>query len=339
MARPAHRARRQAQGAGLLLTAALAACANIEPPPGGPPDAVPPTVVSVRPDSGAVLPRWSDPAVIRFDEVIEEMPQTLAAHVLLSPVAGDVEVSWARTAIRVKPKEGWKSGRVYRLELLPGIVDLRRNRLDTGRVVIFSTGPDLPHASIAGTALHWTEQRALARALVQAVRRPDTVPYLALADSGGAFTLGGIPPGDYAVYAVADQNADRGRDGREAYDSALVRVDSSATVLLWAFVHDTTGPRLREAAPLDSVTFRLAFTQHLDPLAPVDTAHVRLYALPDTTPVALAMVLAPAVYDSLKQREQAAADSLRRAQADTAGADTALARRPAARAARAAADT
>jgi len=49
--------------------------------------------------------------------------------VILSPVHGDVAVSWGRTRIRVKPKEGWKPGRVYHLELLPGIVDLRRNIL------------------------------------------------------------------------------------------------------------------------------------------------------------------------------------------------------------------
>jgi len=53
--------------------------------------------------------------------------------VLLSPVTGDVAVRWGRTSIRVEAKEGWKQGRIYRLELLPGIVDLRRNPLKTGR--------------------------------------------------------------------------------------------------------------------------------------------------------------------------------------------------------------
>jgi hypothetical protein len=297
----------------------------MEPPPGGPPDAAPPAILDIQPDSGAVLAEWRGAAVIRFNEVIDEMPQSLDRQVLLSPVAGGVEVSWHRSLIRVRPREGWKQGRVYRLELLPGITDLRRNRLDSGRVVIFSTGPAIPRAALRGTVLHWTEQRALGRALVQAAHRPDTVPYLALADSSGDFTLTGIPPGDYVVHAVQDQNSNRRRDPREAYDSALVRVDSAARLVLWAFAHDTVGPRLRNVEPADSVTFRLEFSQHLDPRQRVDTSLVHLYALPDTTPVALQAVLTPLAYDSLRDRERAAADTTRR---ERAAADTTRRARP-----------
>ena len=105
MARPARRAGRQAQSAGLLVALALAACANVEAPPGGPPDTTPPAVVRVQPESGAVVPDLKGDAVIQFDEVIDEMAgigagggggggggtQGLtgpARQVILSPVAG-----------------------------------------------------------------------------------------------------------------------------------------------------------------------------------------------------------------------------------------------------------
>ncbi len=144
MARPAAGVGRQAQVARLLVAAALAACANQGEPPGGPPHTAPPQVVSVVPESGAVLRDLKGDAVIQFDEVIDEMPQTsgggggggpgggggvaapvtgLARQIVLSPVAGDVRVSWHRSAIHVKPSEGWKPNRVYHLELLPGIVE------------------------------------------------------------------------------------------------------------------------------------------------------------------------------------------------------------------------
>ncbi|MGH7570157.1 MAG: Ig-like domain-containing protein [Gemmatimonadales bacterium] len=306
-------------GAGSAL---LVACANVEAPPGGPPDTAPPAIMRVVPESGAVVPALKDPAVIQFDEVIEELPagaggpspgagvSGLARQVLLSPVAGEVDVSWRRSAIRIKPKEGWKRGRVYRLELQPGIADLRRNRLDSGRVVIFSTGPPLPSARVTGTALAWVEQRPLARAVIRAVLRPDTLAYLALADSGGAFTLAGIPAGEYIVYALSDPNGNRRRDRREAYDSSLVRVDSSASVVLWTFVHDSVGPRAIQAEAIDSLTFRLVFSQALDPRAPLDTGRVRVVALPDSTPVPVALVLPPKQYDSLAARERAKADSV-----------------------------
>src|SRR5439155_13837300 len=54
VARAARRAGRQAQIPGLLVTALVAACANLGDPPGGPPDTAPPKIVSVRPESGAV---------------------------------------------------------------------------------------------------------------------------------------------------------------------------------------------------------------------------------------------------------------------------------------------
>ncbi|MEX2155965.1 MAG: Ig-like domain-containing protein [Gemmatimonadales bacterium] len=324
MARPARSLSRQASVAGLLLGSL--ACANVGDPPGGPPDVAPPRIVSVRPESGAVVPNWKDDAVIQFDEVIEEMPGTgpanLAAYVLLSPTARGMKVSWHRSSISVKPREGWKHGgaRVYRLEILPGILDLRRNRLDSATIVLFSTGPEIGHARIGGIALAWVEQRVLPRALIEAVPLPDSIGYLTLADSGGQFNLEGLTPGRYIVYATADENGDRRRGLREPYDSTLVTLDSSSNVALYTFLHDTVPPRLRVATAIDSLSARVEFTQPLDATIPLDTTQVRVLELPDSTPVAIASILTQRQYDSLTA---AAA----RAKADSAAAqDTAAGR-------------
>jgi hypothetical protein len=332
LARSARHPRREAQITRLLLVwatlaaALFAACAKNEDPPGGPPDVAPPHVVRIVPESGAVVPSLDDDAVIRFDEVIDEMPQTLGRQVLLSPVSGGVRVQWHRNNITVRPREGWKR-RVYRLELLPGIVDLRRNRLDTGTVVLFSTGPEIGHARIGGIALAWAEQRVLPNALIEAVPLPDSVGYLTLADSGGQFDLEGIAPGRYIVYAVQDENNDRRRGLREAYDSALVTVDSSTNVAMYTFVHDTVGPRLRGASAVDSLAVRLEFTQPLDPEKLLDTAQVHLRELPDSTPVPVAGIMSQRLYDSLTAAAaKARADSA--ARSDTAAARDTAARQP-----------
>ncbi|MGH8623632.1 MAG: Ig-like domain-containing protein, partial [Burkholderiales bacterium] len=82
------------------------------------------------------MPNWNDDISIQFDEVVDEMATGggggggLEKQVLLSPVRGTVKVGWHRDRVSVKPREGWKR-RVYRLEILPGFLDLRRNRLDT----------------------------------------------------------------------------------------------------------------------------------------------------------------------------------------------------------------
>jgi len=332
VARAARRAGRQAQSSGLLLAALLAACANTGDPPGGPPDTAPPSIVTVRPESGAVVPDWKDDAVIQFDEVIDEMASGggsvgagitgIGRQVVLSPVVGAVRVTWGRTRIRVKPKEGWKPGRVYHLELLPGVVDLRRNKLTKGRLIVFSTGPAIGQAALTGTALQWVEQRALIRALIEVVPVPDSVGYVTVADSTGKFHLDALSAGRYVVYATADQNTNRRRDRREAYDSALVTLDSAATVTLFAFVHDTAGPRLRVAAAMDSITVRLEFSQPLAAGVPLDTARVRVLQLPDSTPVSIRAILNPRQYDSVTAAERSAVkpDTGAAARADSAAA-------------------
>ncbi len=314
------------------LVAVTLACAQQEAPPGGPPDTAPPQVLRVKPESGAVVRDLRDDAEIRFDEVVDEMASGalgtgLERYVLLSPVAGKVRVRWSRSEIFVRPREGWKPGRVYRLELRPGLLDLRRNVLKEGKVVLFSTGPAIPNGVLSGTAVQWVEQRTAPEALIQAALLPDTAPYVTLADSSGAFRLGGLPAGRYAVFAVVDANKNGVRDLREAYDSTIVTLDSTASTILWAHVHDTVGPRLRTADYVDSLSARLTFAQALDPTLRLDTTRIRVLALPDSTPVAVRAILTPAQFDSLLAAQRSA-DSAARAAADTAARPDTAARQP-----------
>ena len=266
--------------------------------------------------------------MIQFDEVIDEMAgggggggagvQGLARQVLLSPVAGDVKVGWHRTSVSIKPKEGWKK-RVYRLEIQPGFVDLRRNRTNWAKTVLFTTGPEIGHARIGGITLKWIEQQVLLHALIEAVPLPDTVGYMTMSDSGGQFNLTNLQPGRYIVYAIADENGDRRRGLREAYDSTIVTVDSSSNVAFYTFPHDTVPPRPRGATYVDSITVRVEFSQALDPTASLDTLRVRVLQLPDSTPVAIAQVYTQRQFDSLTTLTKQKADSAAAAARDTAG--------------------
>jgi hypothetical protein len=285
--------------------------------------------VSVRPESGSVVRDWKDEISIQFDEVVEEMATGAAAsglekQVLLSPVRGNVKVSWHRDRISLKPREGWKP-RVYRLEILPGFMDLYRNRFDTAKTVIFSTGPEIGTARLGGLVLNWIDQRFLAKALIEAVPLPDSVGYLTLADSGGQFNLQNLNPGQYIVYGSVDDNGDRRRGPREAYDSVVVTLDSTSNVALYTFPHDTVPPRPRTATFVDSLTIRLEFSQALDPTVKLDTTHVQVLELPDSTPVAIAQIFTSRMFDSVSNAERAKADSLRQRE-DSARADSARAR-------------
>ena len=303
------------RAAAILL--AVAACARIEPPPGGPPDVTPPRLVSVRPESLASVPGFRGEVVFQFDEVVSEGGSAndglgtgdLERLILLSPTVGVPEVRWHRTRIGVRPREGWKDGRVYRVQLLPGVTDLHNNRSLAERIVTFRTGGPAPETTLRGSVHDWVAGRPARGALVEAVLLPDSLTYRALADSNGAFVLGPLPKGEYLVYGVIDLSHNGRRDPRDQFDSVRVAPGATAVGELWTFPRDTIGPRLASVTVQDSVTLALAFSQPLDPRQRLDSTAARVRLLPDSTPVGVRTLLAPAAHDSQYQRPRARTDS------------------------------
>lgn len=300
-----------------ICPAALLACARIEPPPGGPPDAEPPRLIATRPDSFVRLTPFRGVAEFQFDEVVSEggTPNRgegtggLERLVILSPSSRVPEVRWRRNRITVRPQEGWRPNRIYRVELLPGVSDLRTNQSDQGAVLTFSTGPARPQTTLEGQVMDWSTSRPVPRALVVASLLPDSLPYRGVADSSGRFSLGPLPQGDYIVNGVLDQNNDHRQDSREAFGTARVARGKSAVGELWAFVHDTTAPRIQTVTVDDSTKATVAFAQKLDPRQRLSARDVRLRLLPDSTPVAVASILPQPVDDSIHGRPTAAEDS------------------------------
>ena len=168
----------------LTFFTVLPACARMEPPPGGPPDRTPPRLIAVRPDSMARIPGFKGQVEFQFDEVVSEggTPSTgqgtgdLEKLIILSPSNRVPQVSWKRSRITVKPAEGWRPDRVYRVQLLPGVTDLRRNRSNQGTVLTFTTGAPVPSTTITGTVVDWSTSRPAPEALVEALLFPDSLP-------------------------------------------------------------------------------------------------------------------------------------------------------------------
>jgi hypothetical protein len=303
--------------------AAALACAYQGDPPGGPPRTTPPQLIATEPESGAVLTAPPHTVQLQFDEVLNERvagtPPDIGGAVILSPATGPVNVGWHRSRLTVEPKGGFLPGRIYRVQLLPVLSDLRQNRMRVGHTIIFSTGPALPQAALSGSVVDWVGNRAAVGGLVEAVLLPDSLPYRTLADSTGAFSLEGVPPGDYLVYGVLDQNNNRKREPREAFDTMRVALQDSASVELYAFAHDTVGPRLRTAELVDSITVRVVFDRALDPSQTTDTSMVRVSPAEDSTQaLPLLHVFTPAQFDSAgkaEAAERAARDTTQRQRA------------------------
>jgi hypothetical protein len=285
----------------------LAACANIQAPPGGPPDTAAPELASSYPESLAVLPDFKGNVEFRFNEVVSEGTSPsqglgtgdLEKLVILSPTDRVPAVGWHRRHISIRPAEGWQPNRVYRVELLPGISDVRQNKAKFDDIVTFTTGAPVPHDTLAGRVFDWKAGAPAGKALVEAVLEPDSLPYRALADSSGHFSFGPLPRGEYLVFGVLDANKNFRREPREAFDTVRIRPESAITTVpeLYAFVHDTLPPRLAEASPSDSVTAMLSFAQPLDPSQQMDSTMASVRKLPDSTAVpvvSLARQSAPA---------------------------------------------
>lgn len=311
------------------------------PPPGGPPDAEAPTLVGRFPDSSEVLPNLGRPAEFIFNEVISEgtAPNfglgtgSLEGLILLSPSEEVPVVRWRRNRITVEPREGWQNGRVYRIELLGGVSDLRTNRLDRGAVITFTTGAVQPRTVLRGRVVDWTTRRPAPGGIVEAVLLPDSLTYRAIADSTGHFEFGPLPAGEYLVHGGLDQNRNRRLDGRELFDTVRVAAGRDSVGEIWAFRHDSVGPRIQGLTLRDSLSIVVTLTQPADPRQPFAPGLARVRRLPDSTEIPVVAVHPPAVFDSIfPQRvevlrtaaDSARADSLRlvRERADSLRADS-----------------
>lgn len=336
---------------GATLICLLAGCSRIAEPPGGPPDANPPKLLGTLPDSISVQAGFRNDAEFRFDEVVSEGSSPnfglgsgdLEKLIILSPSPNVPRVSWKRRRITVKPREGWQPNRTYRIELLPGLVDLRNNRSENGQVITFTTGSPVPTHFLEGRVVDWTTAKGQALGLVVATLLPDSLEYRTLADSTGRFRFGPLPDGEYLVAGVLDQNRNSRRDLRESFDTTRVAMGRDSVGEIWAFRHDTVPARIQAIAKNDSLSLTVTFTQQLNPYQELPSSAARVRLLPDSTDIGVDSILPKAKYDSAyaprapvdttpPSDSALVADSLARVRADSiARADSVLRAREAAR--------
>lgn len=308
------------------LAASGAACANRGvQPPGGVIDKTPPSVSKVSPESGSVNQR---PGAVRFSfsRVLNHTPPRgeFNQYFLISPTDGEPRVNWHRDRIDVRPRHGFRANTAYTVTLLPGLSDVQGNAMTKGTATVFSTGASLPQFGIVGSIFDWGAERPASGALVEAISRPDSVVYLAVADSLGQYTIGPFGPGRYTLLGYLDRNNNRARDPGELWDSTTVIINRSRLIVeLLAILRDTIPPRMSAISRDDSLTLRVTFDRALDPAMPLTPALFRVQRA-DSTEVPIAAVIGSrAASDSAARRDSARADTTRR---EAARRDTGAAR-------------
>lgn len=310
-------------------------------PPGGPPDGAAPVLVALSPDSGAVNVR-ANSVLLRFDEVVNERstpmggagaaaglgaatgPPGLNALVQLSPSDGRERVIWRRHAIEIEPRGGFRPNTAYRVTLLPGLADLRGNRVRERQEFAFTTGAAFPTSEIHGVFFDWVGARAAPMARIELWRDDDsTFRWITRSDSTGRFRLGALEPGRYRLRGWLDSDNDRRVGVREIHEEATIDLTDRAEADLYAFEHDTIGPRIETVELVDSTAIRVRFDRAAAIDFVPDSTTITLFAS-DSTPVPLG----PATAATTAPRDSVVAPA--RAQGDSVTPTPAPGARPAA---------
>lgn len=267
----------------------LAACAQIEMPPGGPEDRIPPYVLEQRPDSMAVVPGWNEPVIFRFNERISE--QGVEEAVMVSPRTSSVRVDRRSREIRVSLRGGWQPGQIYQVTIRPEIQDLFNNRITEPIQIVFSTGPEIPDTRLAGIVRDRISGEVEPDIRVEAIRAADSLVYAVPSDSAGQFVFAHVPEGEYLIRAYPDRNLNRRLDVFEQRDSAEVTITmaDTAEIQLSLVLPDSTAPVAGSADAHARDQVAVEFDDYLDPDQELTPAAVTVSG-PDAVPLPVSAV-------------------------------------------------
>ena len=305
----------------VIAAAALINCARVMPPPGGERDTEAPRVVATDPEQNALAAQHtgSDRAVrIVFHEPLSERsPRDL---VQVSPETGAVDAERDGREISVEIEGGWQPGRVYRVTVLPGIVDRMGNTRNTTYELVFSTGGTILPNALGGIASDRISGKPAAGARVEAISQADSTRYTTVTDSTGFFALRSLPAGSYETRVYLDQNRNREIDDREARDIRRFQVGQNDTlaVELSVLAPDTTPARLLRAEIRDSLQVRLIFDDHMEPNAPLQPIQLRAWQLPDSTLLGPGRLMTGRAFQALRADTTVAGQPPQPLPADTA---------------------
>lgn len=271
-----------------LLLGGLIACASGQeiPPPGGPPDEQPPVIRESVPAEGTI--NFNERTVrITFDEYLNE--GSVAEQLVITPIPERTpEIDWSGRTLEIRFQEPLRENRTYAITLGAGIQDLSGNRLGTPYTLRFSTGPVIDSGRIAGQIAGKGDRDVFifaytvpddAATFGDTLTPEETAPdFIAPVGDNGAYSLEGLPPGRYRLFAVADEYTDRRYSpGVDAFGVATRDVEIDAgygavpplSIRIMPAAIDMTPPQLFSASSLNNERTELRFSE------PIDTVTVR----------------------------------------------------------------
>ena len=194
-----------------MVALLLLACASIGRPDGGPYDEDPPVLVSSAP-----LPYSANidkkRIVLNFNENIKL--QNAFEKVVISPPQLEMpEIKAAAKRVTVELVDSLLPNTTYSIDFNDAIVDNNEGNPLENFSFVFSTGEQVDTFAVSGTVLNAQDLEPIKGIMVGLYRVGDDSAFynkpferVSRTDSRGRFSIKGIAPGQYRVYALSDAN-------------------------------------------------------------------------------------------------------------------------------------
>lgn len=189
----------------------LAACASMGTPDGGPYDEEAPIFVTSTP--AAYATNITDKKfILEFDENIKL--ENAFEKVIVSPPQIEMpEIKYSGKRITVELFDTLKPNTTYSIDFSDAVVDNNEGNPLENFAFVFSTGDRVDTLAISGTVLNAKDLEPIKGMMVGIHKAGDDSAFYKLpfervsrTDSRGRFTIKGLAPGSYRVYALMDAN-------------------------------------------------------------------------------------------------------------------------------------
>lgn len=199
-------------GVALLLGMAIS-CASVGHPDGGPVDEAPPKFVKSTPHPGATN-NTRGRIRLEFDEFIK-LDKPGEKIIISPPQVKQPEIKQSGKAITINLRDTMKSNTTYTIDFSDAIIDNNEGNALNDFTFTFSTGDIIDTLVVSGVLLEASNLEPVKGMLIglhsnlaDSAFTKSPFERVAMSDSRGKFSVRGIAPGTYRIFALkdADQN-------------------------------------------------------------------------------------------------------------------------------------
>ncbi len=197
----------------ILLSIVCLYCAKVEPPPGGPEDRTPPSILTTVPTDKSTKIEKNNTISVYFNEKIDK--ESVEGSVFISPrFKEDLKFKWKDNTLNIILPESFADSTTYIVNIGTNISDIRRNKLEQSYSFAFSTGEIIDQGKINGLVMQDGKPSSGTTVGLYNFARPDSTirfdtiypPYMTQSGKDGEYTFEYIPDGNYFILAFDDKN-------------------------------------------------------------------------------------------------------------------------------------